>query len=671
MCPIIIDVTNIQDSQIDELISYRAGAPSIKPQLVPTHRVTDDSKKQLSYNRFQALDKKEQFRRKLLMALETEWAKIYSPEVTAELIKLFVSYTETIDHDGGLIFGGLINKEIFQGLVNCYDKLLGENGSKSWIHSYLNLGNHPDFLSNKEFNQAFLHPLLIALIAHACGGAIRIVDARAKDAEPLEVRAQDNMLHIDNTPFRREFKIIVTWERGHASGPKGQNFVYLPGTHKGVRDCFYSEDKGYWSTEDASIFIQENTVEQAFEIQKKVLNTEHPLVVEVHNPDKPTTTVFEAGALVHHRYRTEEKNIPRSCIIVAFHRAEDNPGQLLSQKEDSSENKLFHLLSHKSTDNNDEGFITVLAKDCAAIANKILEINDEKNSAEIIKFESKVLNEIQFTAWKKTVVGAPTLEQLKINKNHYPIIGASVSNDEFFDIIVNKMMIFDKHGPLDLILYGDGHEEIRKWARNRIREMKPERLATRFEQYRNLLKQPEASDLMTPVQLANELENLLKFIKQLPINIKAQAQLASHEKISEIDAYRSLEQLISDLKEAIVRCDSRQSFLSTSLFAFWTYDELSLLHGDLPEELKQTGQKLLGNYVATGILITKQIQRDLVKVTNPDLLTEDQTQKSSAHLSQFFQNIRLQRRPTIAPSSNDQTMVSPDPDAINVPRSSI
>ena len=42
--------------------------------------------------------------------------------------------------------------------------------------------------------------------------------------------------------------------------------------------------------------------------------------------------IFEAGALVHHRYRTKEKNVQRSCVIFAFHRAQDNPDQFLGQE---------------------------------------------------------------------------------------------------------------------------------------------------------------------------------------------------------------------------------------------------------------------------------------------------------------------------------------------------
>ncbi len=138
-----------------------------------------------------------------------------------------------VNEEGAIVFANLIRKTHFTKLVEHYDRLMSEHGSAGLIHSYLNLRNYPDFLNNCLFNSAFFHPLVIAIIAYQIGAPIRIVDARAKDAEPLAVCAQDNMLHIDNTPFNDEYKVLLTWEKHKVSGSKGQNFVYLPGTHKG------------------------------------------------------------------------------------------------------------------------------------------------------------------------------------------------------------------------------------------------------------------------------------------------------------------------------------------------------------------------------------------------------------------------------------------------------
>lgn len=123
--------------------------------------------------------------------------------------------------------------------------------------------------------------------------------------------------------------MILTWEKNKPSGPKGQNFVFLPGTHKGSRNCFVDETRGAWSTENASIFTTAESIDRVFQFQREVMNSDKPIIVEVSHNEKPLTTLFAAGSLVHHRYRTEE-GLARSCIILAFHRAKDNPGQLVA-----------------------------------------------------------------------------------------------------------------------------------------------------------------------------------------------------------------------------------------------------------------------------------------------------------------------------------------------------
>lgn len=119
---------------------------------------------------------------------------------------------------------------------------MAREGSRSFIHRFLDLRRSPGMLTDPAVNGALVHPLMIALISYAVGGPIRMIDARGKDAEPLSVLAQDNMLHIDNTPFNDEYKILITWRRGTAQGPAGQNFTFLPGTHKLARTCFVNED---------------------------------------------------------------------------------------------------------------------------------------------------------------------------------------------------------------------------------------------------------------------------------------------------------------------------------------------------------------------------------------------------------------------------------------------
>jgi hypothetical protein len=595
--------SSIPANNVDSLIASRVRGTPIKPDLVEPKDVAAPA----HYNRFAQLDEKDHFRKKLGAALHAEWMKSYGSEKSTTLMQAFMQLTQSVDDSGAVIFGDLIDKQHFANLIQHYTEILQTRGSKSWIHSFVNFGNHPDFLSNADFNGAFLHPLLITLISYAAGGPIRMVDARGKDAEPLAVMAQDNMLHIDNTPFRSEFKIIVTWERGKPSGPKGQNFVFIPGTHKGVRNCFIDADGKAFSTEDASIFITPKAVQQVFDIQKKLSNNNANQVVEVSDKDKPLTTVFQAGALVHHRYRTTEKNIPRSCIIVAFHRAQDNPGQFMRPDQVShyaNDNDLLTLLLGDHRDNTDDHFIKSILQHTNLLVDKIEEIIKEKGTVVLPQKQRELSNE-ELEVWKKVVTSAPTVEAIKISK---------INEHDNSKHYLLEMMKYDKHGPLDLILYADGHEEIRKWARNRIREISPDELDKRFTEWSKQLEAPTIHALMLPEQLKQITDQLVIFIDKLDLSARESAQLDSHEKISAVDAYRSLRQCIIDLGEAVLRCDSRQAFLSTSLFIFMASDELTRLFHQPSNELQNIGKKLLNNYSATVALVNMQIQMGMMDV---------------------------------------------------------
>lgn len=603
----------IRDDEIDALITERTSGQMISAELVEPQAV----RKRDAYNRFRDLAKKESFKQHLLDTLYQKFVDEFGAIHAKQLIGQFKLLAENIEQDGAITLGNVINYDAFSELIAHYDERLATDGSQSWIHSYINLGNYPDFLSHPKFHQAFLHPLLVALIAYSSGGPIRIVDARGKDAEPLTVQAQDNMLHIDNTPFRQEFKIILTWERGKVSGPKGQNFVFIPGTHKGLRNCQVSASGQAWSTEDGSIFTTSNAIDRIFALQEKILPGQSPAVVEVTHPDMPLTTLFRAGELIHHRYRTKEKNVPRSCVILAFHRAEDNPGQFLDKSllQGTEQMSLPHLLMGPSSYISEETFLKVLANNSEHIADTLKQINtiSAENTA-ILSYKSRTLNRDELLQWKSIVTGAPTVEDIK-KQAALVKLNTPLSKD-----LLLEMMKYDKHGPLDLILYEDGHEEIRKWARNRIREMPLLRLQNRIQQFDEweLYRTPHVNDLLQPGRLKDISAQLVQFIDALSLEAKMSASLNAQEKISSQDAFRSIKQLIADLGEAIGRCTSRQTFLSTSLFLLWACDELHcLLIGNektpLPK-LMTLSSELMSNYLTTYILIEKQMQLEQSRV---------------------------------------------------------
>jgi len=437
--------------------------------------------------------------------------------------------------------------------------------------------------------------LLIALISFRVGGPIRIVGARLKDAKPISVMAQDNMLHIDNSPFADEYKIILAWEKNKPSGPKGQNFVFIPGTHKGLRNSFQRlEDGSTWSTENASIFNRNESLEKMFDFQEKMMPGLSPMVVEACHCEKPLTVAFAAGSLVHHRYRTEDGS-PRSCIILAFRRAADNVGQFISDElleQISLEyGSLIRFLLGKHKEESESLFIRAVTNEALAIyclLNKLINCSEDTIIIDPLKIQ---LTRKSFEKWKSIVTNAPTVEQLKSEKLVFPL-GKIISREEMFDLIID-MMTFDKHGHMDLILYNDNHEEIRKWIRNQIREMNTFTLQERLKDWKNEIEQPMLHHLITPFELkvmANELAD------------RALREMIQIENISFYDAFRSVRQNFIDLGETVVRCESKQAFLSTCLFMFWACDFLIRMQKMNCQKIKSIGNGLLMNYITTYIL---------------------------------------------------------------------
>ena len=594
---------DISKDRIDNIIASRCGAAAIHPELVHPEFIRDPS----VYKRFSDLDKKEVFRHNLLNTLKTTWMNRHGAEEAEKMFTSFQNLAKAIDENGALILASIIDTECFKKLIDSYRDILSGSGSKSWIHTYVNLGNHPEFLTDTKFNEAFLHPLLLAMVAYRVGGPIRIVDARGKDARPISVLAQDNMLHIDNTPFCDEYKVLLTWERNKPSGPKGQNFVFLPGTHKGSRNCFTDDERGTWSTENASIFITEKAIEQVFQFQKEARHAKKPLVVEVTHDEKPITTVFAAGSLVHHRFRTAE-GFSRSCIIVAFHRASDNPGQLVAPEHLRNLDKKPLTKCIFGLQNTANSFLSALAQESESIWSLLVNLKSEKAVQEIIEPKARELSAKKLEEWKKSAIGAPTVEELKIEAG-VSRVERNLSENEFVEF-VQKMMRFDKHGPLDLILYSDNHEEIRKWARNQIREMKIDEMNERLESaWTSHIQQPSEQNILTTKELEG-LATSLSMIARTKKALNVPINLRKEEKISRNSAYDSIAQLLVDLGESVTRCENAQAFLSTSLFLFLATDTLMRFQQPHDPAVKQIGEKFLNNYVSTAVVINKQIQME-------------------------------------------------------------
>jgi len=69
---------------------------------------------------------------------------------------------------------------------------------------------------------------------------------------------------------------------------------------------------------------------------------------------------------------------------------------------------------------------------------------------------------------------------------------------------------------LDLILYHDSHEEIRKWARNQIREKKVDDVSERLVvHWMPQVEQPSKDHLLTPEQIKELTEQLAAVVEEL------------------------------------------------------------------------------------------------------------------------------------------------------------
>ena len=176
---------DLEADRVHRLISDRSGAQRVFPDLVPAGNVLAPS----LYKRFSDSKGKDVFREKMLHTLRIGWIERYGIAKTDKLMTSFTNLAANLDDNGALIFGSILDTSSFEKLIVRYSRILTESGSRSWIHSYVNLANHPDFLADKSFNEAFLHPILIALISYRVGGPIRAVDARGRDAEPISVMA--------------------------------------------------------------------------------------------------------------------------------------------------------------------------------------------------------------------------------------------------------------------------------------------------------------------------------------------------------------------------------------------------------------------------------------------------------------------------------------------------
>ncbi|KAF2715973.1 hypothetical protein K431DRAFT_308166 [Polychaeton citri CBS 116435] len=535
---------------------------------------------------------KEVFRRTLLARLRSHW--------TIATEAQFIRLINILERDGCAVFAGLIDVEPFAKLIDDFSQIMTDSGSQAFLHYFANLVDHPDLLRAPEYNDAIIHPLLVALISYAMGGPVRMTDARGKDTQPISVNAQDNMLHVDNTPFREEYKILLGWEKDKVKGPTGQNFTFLPGTHKGNRFVRENDQSQPWSTENDSLFITEESIQNVFQFQKDITGCK-PTVVEVEYPEQPITVLFSAGSLVHHRYRNNGGST-RSCVIAAFHLAYDHPGALLDVEDGAKPESIADVLLQYQDGTNIDAFCSMIASRADDIESKILELLDDEHHSILVDVASLTLSGERFARWQEITINAPQATQLKFEAGNYishtgTCIGRSV--------LVKRLaaaMAYDKHGLLDLIIYKDGHEEIRKPARKSVWTMSRETLEQVLVPWLPVIEAHifTIADVQKPTVLVHYADRAADLIRLSFPTIKFGIECSRRDE----QRLSSAHQLIADLGESITRCEKVETYITTNLFLFLIIDQiLTVLHPDMQQEMTETCVMFLKTYVACVLMV--------------------------------------------------------------------
>jgi hypothetical protein len=538
---------------------------------------------------------KETFRKTLLEELRKGWAN-------AATEARFVRLVEVLQRDGCAVFAGLVDAASFRQLIDDFSNIMSGSGSHAFLHSFSHLIERPDFLKNPIYNDAIIHPLLIALLSYSMGGPIRMTDARGKDTQPISVNAQDNMLHVDNTPFREEYKILLGWEKGKVKGPTGQNFTFLPGTHKGNRFVRVDEHSQPWSTENDSLFTTNESIESVFDFQRDITGR-NPTVVEVEYPKQPVTVVFNAGSLVHHRYRNTSGNT-RSCVITAFHLASDHPGALVDPLSSGKPASVADILMGHQDGCQVDAFCSLIGAKASAIESKISNILDESHQSTLVDTARLTLSGEKLARWREIVVTAPSAMQLKFEAGNYISFAGDFISRHFLLEKVAGAIAYDKHGLLDLIIYMDGHEEIRKPARKGIWTMSKERIA---QVLAARLPAVEAykfttADVQKPALLQQKAYEVAQLIREAfpTIDFAVESSAREEQQLS------SAHQLIVDLGESVTRCEKVETYITTNLFLFLIIDQIiPVLDWALGQRIAAISAVFLRSYIACVLVVEK------------------------------------------------------------------
>ncbi|MFD8813727.1 hypothetical protein ACFV23_20080 [Streptomyces sp. NPDC059627] len=497
------------------------------------------------------------------------------------------SLSRALAREGAVSTTGLLPASRFDDFRQTYDAEMHAGGSRGTLHSYLNIASSAPLLTNLGLWDTVAHPLFVVLIAHALGGPIKIIDMRAKDTYPVDVVARDNTLHLDNSPFIDEYKVVVTWSLGSTKGPSGQGLTYLPRTNRLFRQCFVEADGSVWSDEDACIFPFGSRVDEVLTAQADFLETPDPLVVHLTDLDAPCHTIFAASRLVHHRYRTST-GAARSAVMASFHRTDDSEEQLGSKEPGHTPLTQFLVAGGSQ-----EQFLSAVHHERPAIEAALDQLSARPDL--LVDPRRHTLSGKSFAQWYSRQCAGVTLNNLRTRQmsQNTPARTSPVGR------LVQRLQ-YDLQGPLNMPFFADMREARRKRARIWLREMSPEDIHEAIEaecmSSRNAIKptEQEATNGSTTA-LRSLLLDLGRLLAQSPPAAEASAMPGP----ADAWAVRSLPSFIRDLTVTANWLEEGDKDSLTTAMAFALLaSALSSRRFNLGDEGHHITERLLKGYAA-------------------------------------------------------------------------
>lgn len=556
------------------------------------------------YQREQRIAQKEEFRRSM----------------DAILGENFKTIAAVFQEKGLGMFRDFCETAIFQKFIDEYDRRMDEASKSALKYYFLEFQNKLDFLTNPDFKDVFSHPLIIALVAYQIGGPIRLVGVRGKNAEAELTMVRDNGPHVDDNPFNDEWKLLITWlldESGKSlnSGPQGQPFISIIETQKMVRSK---------ATEFGANF--KNPLE-LLELFKHPMLKNKAFFVEVQDA-RPNWAIFEASHQIHHRKR-DDRESARGCIIFAYHLVDQEsapvPYALNAELSSCSTLEKFVMgdtAYDKSIAEINQYFLNLIQENKTSIEAKLAELANGK----FIAVEEKMMSAPQLVDYFNLIIRTYKQEYLESRSEmrfQLAELTSAISDPNSAISVAKKLLEsageYDKHYDLDLKVYPNKIEQIRKIPRTAIRERSVEDVDfTRFTKLDIPNLQPtllladefEVYAETRFTQYATKLCNLMtKYIPsailamlETPdnLNIKEFAntliQLVPHER-----SLAEIYQLTIDIGEAFSHCEDIKALRGNCYFLYLVYDQFLISHSNLcthdeVQQLEKAAQILLQNY---------------------------------------------------------------------------